>query len=282
MMNNIYTKYNSASDTEWLQVINKTLNKNIINNIEFPSFPSNEIQRNFTGRDQKRTLLQAFNFYLETKKFANLANLPINEHTMICEFGVGWGRIIRFFLKDTKEENLTGLDPNRDIINICKETFNRVNFTVIPNLPPINIVEDNSFDIIYAFSVFSHIRYDSSILILKELHRKLKAGGLIVFTSRGKVFMDYCKMLRHQAEPSNSQYIEQLKKCFIDVEKDKASFDNGIPIFNELNDDNIYGESAIPPSYFVKELRTHYQLVGFENEFIREDLDQTITALQKI
>lgn len=280
----IYKAFNSTSDEKWLDIVNRSITLPVIDGVTFPGFPDPKIQENYTGRRNEKTLVQAFGFYMEIKKFAEQIYRPINSVTKICDFGVGWGRILRFFLKDTLSSNLVGVDPNPKIVQICKDTYGenfRGAFEVIPDVPPYDSLEDGQFDIIYAYSVFSHLKPEVSISILKELQKKLTDNGLVVITSRGKQFMDFCERMRSKPSltPLN-HHMEALKNIFVNNKEEKRLYDAGTPIFYDMGTEN-YGEAAVPPEYFANQLADYYTLIGFELEGVRQDLDQTVTALRK-
>jgi hypothetical protein len=80
-----------------------------------PSMPDEADQLRFTGGFGDATLTQAYAFYRVVKKFALESGLPwitgenqANEGADgdIVDFGCGWGRITRFFLKDIAPERL--------------------------------------------------------------------------------------------------------------------------------------------------------------------------------
>jgi SAM-dependent methyltransferase len=51
--------------------------------------------------------------------------------------------------------------------------------------PPLPFAEDNSFDLVYAFSVFTHIPAEHQEAWLLEMKRILKPGGFLVCTVAG-------------------------------------------------------------------------------------------------
>ena len=67
--------------------------------VKLPGFPENTVQRQFSGSFREQALRDVYNFYQCVKKYCvSLENL-IKNGTRILDFGCGWGRIIRFFLK---------------------------------------------------------------------------------------------------------------------------------------------------------------------------------------
>jgi SAM-dependent methyltransferase len=97
----------------------------------------------------------------------------------ILDFGCGAGRTLRMWGNAPGAE-LWGCDINGEQIRWCRANLQPFRFfqsTVVPHLP----IEDNTFDLIYAGSVFTHI----SDLIdhwLLELRRVIRQGGLLFAT----------------------------------------------------------------------------------------------------
>jgi hypothetical protein len=67
-----------------------------------------------------------------------------------------WGQIIRFFLRDVDPSRLWGADPVADMIEFCRSTNRWCTFELTKTRPPTTFPPD-TFDMIYAFSVFSRL-----------------------------------------------------------------------------------------------------------------------------
>ena len=64
-------------------------------------FPEDRIQRDMVGSAGEHALREAFLFWQEAKAYFNgLSARPLNE-CYVLDFGCGWGRYTRLFLKDT-------------------------------------------------------------------------------------------------------------------------------------------------------------------------------------
>jgi SAM-dependent methyltransferase len=96
----------------------------------------------------------------------------------VLEFGCAAGRMIRCLRPYAEESEIWGVDIRAAHILWCQEhlspPFRFVTTTTFPHLP----FEDNTFDLIYAGSVFTHIA-DLSDMWLMELRRVLRPGGLL-------------------------------------------------------------------------------------------------------
>lgn len=108
----------------------------------------------------------------------------------VLEWGCGPGRVIRH-LPDLLGNRATvhGVDYNPRTIDWCRRKLSDVRFETNTLDPPLPYARE-SFDAIYAISVFTHLsatRHDSW---MRELQRVLRPGGLLVLTTQGHVFRD--------------------------------------------------------------------------------------------
>jgi SAM-dependent methyltransferase len=105
------------------------------------------------------------------------------EALAILDFGCSSGRVLRHFETERREQawRLHGVDIQARAIEWLRLHFpphyGVATTTVLPHLP----FEDNSLDIIYGISVFTHIKYLWDMWLL-ELRRVLRPGGLLLQT----------------------------------------------------------------------------------------------------
>ena len=285
-MNNLYEKFNDVSDEQWYQLMVASLFNSTIEGCRFPGFPDKEFQERFAGRSGEKALCQAWQFYRRIKKYASKVGVAIGKETTICDFACGWGRITRFFLKDTIDRNIYGLDVLEDAINICRDTIEGPVFEVVPPFPPYPIA-DRQFDIIAVFSLFSHLNEPTARHIIQEFHRMLKPGGLVVLTSRGKVFMQHCEDTRRLDASSMTWYQKQLCHCCPDLFLDQMRYDNGKFLFYECGGGGVakkkmYGEAAVPYQWFEYNSQGRFSVCGVEKEDTSTDIGQVLIALKKM
>jgi SAM-dependent methyltransferase len=99
----------------------------------------------------------------------------------VLDFGCAAGRMIRCFASSAEQSEFWGVDVRADHILWCQRhlspPFRFATTTTLPHLP----FEDNSFDFIYACSVFTHIG-DLEDAWLLELRRVLRPAGRIFAT----------------------------------------------------------------------------------------------------
>jgi SAM-dependent methyltransferase len=107
------------------------------------------------------------------------------EGRRVLDFGCGVGRVIRQFAPEAGEAELWGCDIDRPSVEWLQENLSPpFQFFVsqeTPGLPQ----GDGYFDLIYAFSVYTHLTEHWAGWLL-EHHRVLKDGGLMFATFLGE------------------------------------------------------------------------------------------------
>lgn len=132
--------------------------------------------------------------YFEDCKEAWILNqIPIdfdwnNKH--ILEWGCGPARLIRELPNALADKNVSvyGSDYNAKTIQWCQNNINGITFLNNNIEPPLNL-KDNSIDLIYSVSVFTHLNEALHEAWLKEHHRLLNDNGLLIFTFHGNAFL---------------------------------------------------------------------------------------------
>lgn len=102
----------------------------------------------------------------------------------ILDFGCGVGRVIRQF-RGLKNAGLNGVDYNPDLIAWCRENIRFARFEVNSFLGPLPYA-DGSFDLVYAFSVFTHLTKDQQSAWIEELRRIIRPGGFLLVSVHGE------------------------------------------------------------------------------------------------
>jgi len=104
----------------------------------------------------------------------------------VLEWGCGPGRVIRHIgdLLPAIDIRLTGSDYNVESIAWCRQNLPGIRFVENGLNPPIDL-PDASFDVIYSFSVVTHLSEPVQLAWMRELRRLLKPGGLLVCTTHG-------------------------------------------------------------------------------------------------
>jgi len=148
-----------------------------------PLIPADEFRFGYSVGDSEEYLAWGaydHNMILQEIHRANIDGKDLK----ILDFGCSSGRVMRHFRSQIEKKNwkVLGCDIQAAAIESMRadnwsDGFEFFTSTTIPHLP----LEDNSVDVIYSFSVFTHTKYlwDSWLL---ELKRVLKPGGLMIHT----------------------------------------------------------------------------------------------------
>ena len=253
---------------DWFELVCDSLEQDDlkINGLLLPGFPDDSVQISTTGQAGRDTLCEAFIFYEDCiKTFSNSDNFVNNDRTLL-DFGTGWGRILRFFIKDFPPKQIYGVDINAELLEGCKSTFNYGNFIKSEAFPPLEI-NDKSIDFIVGYSVFSHLSEESCLSWIREFSRILRPGGMIGLTTRGRWFFDYCESLK-----SNHGYSGALGDMFDDFNEARGRYDKGELVHTSghgisgngpLNEE-FYGETFIPETYARTKYAPYLNFVDFK------------------
>ena len=264
MHNIFYEAMKNVSDIEFLELLCRAEHEPIINGVTMPSFPDKGIQEMFVGSSGGATLRgEGWLFYNMIKESTCKFKNPITSNTKILDFGCGWGRMIRFFFKDVVEENIYGVDVNPYMIQVCKETLGLGNYEVTPSAPPTEFNND-TFDIIFAYSVFSHLNERLTTQWVKEFSRILRPNGILIATTHGEPFLSFVKDLQSGTVAAATAWHEGIRDIFTPVNEFIERYNNGEFIFADTyaserkdSEDNgyaEYGDTLISEAYARNEL----------------------------
>jgi len=106
---------------------------------------------------------------------------PIAEFQKVLDFGCGIGRVLQFVPNGPA---LFGCDISRPAIEYTKKSFPRAAIHCNALMPPLEYA-DGSFDLLYSYSVFSHLTLDVENTWLDELNRVGAKGCLYLVTVQG-------------------------------------------------------------------------------------------------
>ena len=109
---------------------------------------------------------------------------PLASCDAVLDFGCGCGRVLRH-MRDDGPRRLFGCDYNPAGVAWVREHLPHVTVAVNELAPPLPY-EARTFDAVYALSVFTHLSAPLQDAWLRELHRVLRPGGLLLFSARGE------------------------------------------------------------------------------------------------
>lgn len=227
-----------------------------------PRMPPDSLQRNFTGTAGDQALGLAFQFYQLVHRL--VAAYGSGQVESILDFGCGWGRILRFFLRDVAPHRLKGIDCLPEAIELCRLTGLGSHVEQVSPIPPC-ASEGHSFDLIYAYSVFSHLSETAHLAWLEEFHRLLKPQGLLIVTTRARDFIDYCAYLR--TLPDRPIWATAAN-AFVDAGACLERYDRGEYLYEPVGAGpylapSHFGETCIPRGYVERVWSSRYELLEY-------------------
>lgn len=128
----------------------------------------------------------------------------------VLEWGCGPGRLIRHMpgLMQGRAAQITGSDYNPESIAWCSAHLPGLQFIENALAPPLALT-DASVDVVYNFSVFTHLSEAMQLAWAQELMRVLKPGGLMVCTTHGDNYRHLLASAAEQRAYLDGQQIAQ-------------------------------------------------------------------------
>ena len=259
------TLFKSEDDTFWFWVNTEGFRRSRALREVLPALPEEAVQTRFTGSAGDKTLTAGFSLYRLFKEIAKNCGKPLGPSLQVLDYGCGWGRIIRFFMKDVTPSNLWGIDCVDMAIDNCVKTNKWCNFQLVNPFPPTDLPGE-SFDLIYSNSVFSHLSEDAHLRWLEEFHRVLKPGGLVIATTWPRDLILRCAQIRAQKE--HFPWQRGLSLSFMDTEQALADYDNGefchSPVGGgEQLSSSFFGETCISKKYVMNHWTRLFQFADY-------------------
>lgn len=109
------------------------------------------------------------------------AGYDLRSFERILDFGCGCGRVLIPLSKLTDSARLYGTDVDRKAIEWCHAHLRFAEFAMGADDPPTGYGAE-TFDLIYAISVFTHLDEDYQFRWLAELRRITRTGGIVLIT----------------------------------------------------------------------------------------------------
>jgi len=133
----------------------------------------------------------------------------VADYPRVLDFGCGCGRILQNLIRGKASElGFYGSDVNVGAIEWMKAHYDEGHFAVNHFDPPMPF-QDNSFDLVFSFSVFTHLNEVGQFLWLSDIHRVLRPGGCALLTVHGSEALQM--FIDGEPDPSRSMR-ERLKK----------------------------------------------------------------------
>ncbi|KVE36184.1 hypothetical protein WS69_13245 [Burkholderia sp. BDU5] len=231
-----------------------------------PAMAPEGVQISWTGSAGYPLLMQSCAFVRALENGYRRFNGRGLDDAEILDFGCGWGRLIRLMYKFTAPDNIYGCDPWDRSIELCKQSNVQAHLAVSDYLPFSLPFPEAKFDLIYSFSVFTHLSERAATAAITACRKSIKENGMMVITVRPLSYWD------HHEEAQNKVDREQMKRDhatrgFAYTPHDRQAIDGDI----------TYGDTSISLDY----IRANWQdwdIVG--TDCFLQDPFQTLVFLR--
>lgn len=158
----------------------------------------------------------------------------------ILDFGCGCGRVLRHWASLSHVE-VFGCDVNTKMIEWCRANLPFVEASVTSAEPPLPY-ERSSIDLVYAFSVFTHLTEAAQKSWMEECFRVLKLGGYLLLSTLGEHYAALDRLTASERE----------------------SFEKGnLVVLYESSSGTSLCSAYHPPEYVRSELAGAFDFVSF-------------------
>lgn len=114
--------------------------------------------------------------------------LSLDRFSSILDFGCGRGRHSEHLCYLANEAKIYGCDVDATALGEARRLCPRAEFSSINILPPLEY-DNEQFDLIFSFSVFTQLSEPTHQAWLKELARTLKPGGVMIHTTHSYEYL---------------------------------------------------------------------------------------------
>lgn len=268
---------------EWINLLVRSIDERVIDGVEFPAFPTPEFQSQIHGHFGAHSLLEAADFYrfIRDRRLTG-PDAPWSTSGYLLDFGAGWGRITRPFLRDFPLRHITGYEPSNLICSAARSCNPFVSFVSGSYLPDGALPADR-YDLVVGWSVFSHLSPKSAAAWLAEFQRVTRPGAAIVVTTWGRRFLE--RLQGDQAAMEAGEDIHWYsKECLIacgNLAERIAAYDRGEFVWFDTHNNELYGEAFIGPAPLKQILAQHAPKLSLA-EFDCTSLPQDVLVIRHI
>jgi SAM-dependent methyltransferase len=153
-----------------------------------PLLPSADLQLRWNGAVGLELLTQGKVFHRRAREGLARHGHGRLDDSAVLDFGCGWGRLTRFFIREVPEGSLFGCDPVESILDFCRTSGIPAEFARC-DARPERLPFERRFDLVVAFSVFTHLSEAAHLACLRAIHGALAPGGLLIATIRPPAYL---------------------------------------------------------------------------------------------
>jgi SAM-dependent methyltransferase len=113
----------------------------------------------------------------------HLPSIASTKAVSILEFASGYGMVTRHLAKLPSKGKLVACDIHQEAVKFIEDRLEQL--TILSRHLPEDVSFDQSFDVVFALSFFSHMPESTFSRWLTALFSAVSPGGILVFTTHG-------------------------------------------------------------------------------------------------
>jgi SAM-dependent methyltransferase len=239
-----------------------------------PRMPEPDLQELWNGRSGIPLAIQSKSFYTKLcDRYERHGERSLSS-AHVLDFGCGWGRLTRYLARDVAPDRLYGCDPVEWILDVCRATgvvgtFARSEF--LPEQLPFA----KRFDLVFAFSVFTHLSEAAHERCLLALYHSLQPDGILIATVRPPGYLHECQSMHTLLETLRPDEQESLPRYLFVPH-------SAVPAHPQYRGDGgiDYGETVITMAYLRERWSSHFELL--EVSPLLDDPYQVMLTMKRI
>jgi len=269
-------KFGHLSAEEWCDILVASMTSPIIDEVEFPRFAPLAIQEGTHGSSGEPALREAGAFYkfIASREFFRDKAIPAAN---FLDFGTGWGRIARFFLRDFDLNRFFGFEPRRTSCFLAR-SLNPYLCAFTGDEIPDQTLPPDRFDLVVGWSVFSHLSEHSTIAWLDELARVVRRDGYCVLSTFGDRFLG--QLLACQADLQQGKEVHWYHKYCLesvgDIVEQHERYLRGEFVWIPDDPAKPYGVATFLHEqallHMIKVRRIPFDVIEFDRESLNMDI----------
>ena len=184
----------------------------------------------------------------------------------VLDFGCSSGRVIHPFSKAFEATRCFGCDPIGNAVEWAARNLPGVDFHQSPVDPPLKFA-DESFDFVFAISIWSHFGKNAGKRWREEMKRILKPGGIFLWSTHGPGSLEH--FAANRILPGG-----ECERLFRDLLRDGFAFYNP---FGADGDWGIvseeWGQAILHPSYVLRQTLEGWKVLAYRSRHVEGNQD---------